>query len=258
MVLSVLSRQPAQCVYVGDRHQQIYEWRGAVNAMETIQTDDERYIRRSFRFGSTIAEAATLILRTLEEPQSILGNDKVVSSIASVGDARAVLARTNTKVIAEALATLQANRKPHIVGGTDELRQLVSDVFELQKGKPGSHPDFFGFTNWDDVVAFSESEEGEALRAFVSLVLQHGPGALWHCIKESEAEEADADIIISTAHKAKGREWMSVRIADDFSAPVSDDGEVAKEEVRLFYVAITRAKERLVVDAQLLSAFQGG
>ena len=36
VVLDVLSRQSAQVVYVGDKHQQIYEWRGAVNAMENI------------------------------------------------------------------------------------------------------------------------------------------------------------------------------------------------------------------------------
>jgi hypothetical protein len=26
-------------IYVGDKYQQIYEWRGAVNAMEKIETD---------------------------------------------------------------------------------------------------------------------------------------------------------------------------------------------------------------------------
>ena len=39
VVLGVLQSQQAQLVYVGDRYQQIYEWRGAVNAMEQIETD---------------------------------------------------------------------------------------------------------------------------------------------------------------------------------------------------------------------------
>nr|WP_249816408.1 UvrD-helicase domain-containing protein [Bradyrhizobium sp. 180] len=30
VVLDVLRKQPAQMVYVGDKYQQIYEWRGAV------------------------------------------------------------------------------------------------------------------------------------------------------------------------------------------------------------------------------------
>ena len=33
VVLGILANQSAQMIYVGDRHQQIYEWRGAVNAM---------------------------------------------------------------------------------------------------------------------------------------------------------------------------------------------------------------------------------
>lgn len=40
-VLTVLTAQDAQLVYVGDRHQEIYEWRGAVNAMAKITTDRE-------------------------------------------------------------------------------------------------------------------------------------------------------------------------------------------------------------------------
>ncbi|MDH2406059.1 UvrD-helicase domain-containing protein [Bradyrhizobium sp. SSUT18] len=38
VVLDVLRKQPAQMIYVGDKYQQIYEWRGAVNAMEKIET----------------------------------------------------------------------------------------------------------------------------------------------------------------------------------------------------------------------------
>jgi hypothetical protein len=34
VVLGVLTGQRAQVVYVGDPYQQIYEWRGAVNAMD--------------------------------------------------------------------------------------------------------------------------------------------------------------------------------------------------------------------------------
>lgn len=36
LMLSVLRRQGAQVICVGDSYQQIYEWRGAVNAMQYI------------------------------------------------------------------------------------------------------------------------------------------------------------------------------------------------------------------------------
>ena len=52
VVLGVLADQSAQIVYVGDKHQQIYEWRGAVNAMAKIKGCDETYLTQSFRFGA--------------------------------------------------------------------------------------------------------------------------------------------------------------------------------------------------------------
>jgi hypothetical protein len=49
--------------------------------------------------------------------------------------------------------------------------------------------------------------------------------------------EKDADVIVSTAHKAKGREWDHVRIENDFPPEIQGDAEF-----RLLYVAVTRAK----------------
>ena len=58
------------------------------------------------------------------------------------------------------------------------------------------------------------------------------------------------DVVVSTAHKAKGLEWDRVRIGDDFRGPKEDPqtGELlmpAPEELRLAYVAVTRARKEL-------------
>ena len=61
---------------------------------------------------------------------------------------------------------------------------------------------------------------------------------------EKMVPEQDADVVISTVHKAKGREWTTVKIAQDF--PLEDPQEPLSDEVWIiFYVAITRAKEIL-------------
>lgn len=59
----------------------------------------------------------------------------------------------------------------------------------------------------------------------------------------------------STAHKAKGSEWASVRIGEDFTEPVDQEesdengdplpGDIDDAEARLAYVAVTRARHRL-------------
>jgi hypothetical protein len=259
VVLDVLSRQSAQVVYVGDKHQQIYEWRGAVNAMENITGLEEAYLSQSFRFGSGIAEAASRVLRTLGETVPIRGNPTVSSVIAPNGATKSVLARTNATVMGEILNALNAGLAPSVIGGTDDLKRMLSDVFELRQGKPGTSPDFFGFQNWSEVIEFSGTEEGEDLKTFVQLVEQHGEKKLWKAIKSVSDNEQQSDIVLSTAHKAKGREWDSVRLAPDFlSSKAKEGGRIADAEVRLFYVAMTRAKKLLVVDPAMLEGFKSG
>jgi hypothetical protein len=259
VVLGVLGEQQTQIVYVGDRHQQIYEWRGAVNAMEKIAHCEQTYLTQSFRFGQTVAEAASRVLRTLGETMPIRGNPAVTSVIAANGSAIAVLARTNGTVMAEILDALNTNRRPCIIGGTDDLKRLLSDVFELKENKPGTCPEFFGFQNWAEVVTFSETEEGEDLRTFVQLVERHGERSLWKAVKTVHDDETRADVVLSTVHKAKGREWDSVRLAPDFlSSKPSVKEPNPQAEARLFYVAMTRAKRYLFIEPEMLATFTSG
>lgn len=257
VVLGVLQRQNSQIVYVGDKHQQIYEWRGAVNAMEQVAGCDETSLTRSFRFGEPIAEAASRVLGRLGESQRLRGNPMVRSSIKdALTPTRAVLARTNANVIVEVLEAVRAGRKPCIVGGTGELTRLLSDVYELKDEKPASSPEFFGFASWREVVAFADSEEGESIKSFVQLVEQHGENKLWPAVKGAHEDEKSADVVLSTAHKAKGREWDSVRLTGDFASSRADaDPAEDQAETRLFYVAMTHAKSVLAVDPTVLTHF---
>jgi superfamily I DNA/RNA helicase len=257
-VLKVFKKQGSQMIYVGDRHQQIYEWRGAVNAMNDISTELSTSLTQSFRFGPQIADVANQILKLLDEKEVLRGVDRIQSRITSGDEARAILARTNATVIAECLKALERERKPHIVGGTTDLKELLRDVDALMKETPGQRPEFFGFTNWQQVIDFAATDEGEPLRRFVTLVQSNGTGRLWAAVLNVTTEENEADVVISTAHKAKGREWLSVRIADDFAACQSEEHSIPEAELRLFYVAITRAKEELSIDPDLLRAFTSG
>lgn len=64
-------------------------------------------------------------------------------------------------------------------------------------------------------------------------------------------KEADADFVVCTAHKSKGREWDTVKLSSDF--PTND--KAGDEERRLLYVAVTRAK--LVLDVSECPFFTG-
>jgi len=254
-VLNVLRCQDSHLTLVGDRHQQIYEWRGAVNAMASVETDAEAVLTRSFRFGDAVACAATSILRVLGESRQVIGDPTRNSRIASTGTTRAVLCRTNAGVVSVVVESLASGRKPHVVGGVSDLLRMLEDVTRLKRSIPAECAEFFGFRDWSDVVEFAESDEGESLRSFVSIVGAYGEGALIQRLKSVEREESSADLIISTGHKAKGREWNSVALHSDFEPRASKEDPnkfvLNQEEARLLYVASTRAKELLVVPPRL-------
>jgi hypothetical protein len=254
-VLSVLRNQDSHLTLVGDRHQQIYEWRGAINAMASVDTDADSALTQSFRFGEQVASAATSILKLLGEERPLIGNPDRRTSICSAGEAGTVLCRTNAGVVSVVFESLNNGRRPHVVGGTAELLRMLEDVSRLKRKVPAESPEFFGFADWAEVESFSETEEGESLRSFVKIVSTRGEAALTERLRSVEREERFANLIVSTAHKAKGREWDSVKLFSDFEPRQTKDfppkSVMNREEARLLYVAATRARHLLVVPSRL-------
>jgi hypothetical protein len=259
-LLGVLRKQSAQIICVGDRYQQLYEWRGAVNAMERFPADNTTYLTLSFRFGETIAEAATRILSLLDEKTPLRGNPNVNSRIGPV-EPQTILARTNASTITAIIQALELDQRPHLVGGTGELMEILRGVQSLRDGEPSPVPEFFGFENWEQVVEFARSDEGEHLLMFVNLVESRGERQLMWALNRT-VDEQRCDITMSTVHKAKGREWSTVRLLDDFVKSHSKRGRACAEdeeangydpaELRLLYVAMTRAKEAIEIPESLL------
>jgi hypothetical protein len=260
VVIDVLQKQPAQMIYVGDKYQQIYEWRGAVNAMEKIATDGSTYLTMSFRFGPQIAEAASRVLVLLNERRPITGNSKIDSRIGPVAP-QTILARSNAATVTAIIESLDAGKSPHLVGGKDEVMDMLRGVQDLKAGQQSTVPDFFGFEKWEQVAEFAKSGEGDHLLTFVNLVEMRGERQLMWALSRTVDEEK-SDVIISTAHKAKGREWRTVRLMDDFMRS-QPKVKITQEqcdlnghdpaELRLFYVALTRAKEAIEVPTSVLS-----
>lgn len=254
VVLELLRSQRGQVVYVGDPHQQIYEWRGAVSAMDRIEGAHVATLSQSWRFGEELAAEASRLLQSLGETVPLRGNPSRRTHIRAHGQTDAVLCRTNAGAVAELIDSLASGQRPAVVGGTRELVDLIQDVQRLRSGGEPRTPELVGFAEWQDVERFSETEEGADLRVLVSLVRLHGEAALLSALRQT-VDEPGAGLLLSTAHRSKGREWDRVRIGSDY---VRHDEPMAPEEARLFYVAITRARELLVVDPEVLGIYTSG
>jgi hypothetical protein len=237
----VAAQEHAQVVLVGDANQAIYGWRGAVNAIARMR---ERLpvsmLTQSFRFGPAIAEVANLALERLEADLRLRGTPSIASRVELLADSDAVLCRTNAVAVQQVLAAKQAGRRPHLVGGGAEVSAFARAAAELQAGIRTAHPELACFVDWSEVQRYvADDPQGSELRLMVRLVDEYTVPVILSALERMPEEKA-ADLVVSTAHKAKGREWRRVRIAADFK-----DEDLGEEEWRLAYVAVTRARDVL-------------
>jgi hypothetical protein len=254
VMLSVLAGQRhAQVIYVGDPYQQIYEWRGAVNAMAQIAAP-ECVLTESFRFGPTFAALASRLLARLGEPMALRGQDRIGSilvddpSMAPPVDA--VLCRKNVTAIWQLAAGLEAGHRPSIRMSPDEITAFADGADQLLAGQRAFRPAAFSlFENWADAQAFARTPFGQDLLPIVQIVDEMGTGYL-RSLAQRNSPEPLADYVISTVHRAKGLEWKRVRVADDFRFRGSNGSAIPDDdEIRLLYVAITRAQHVLDISA---------
>lgn len=248
----VLSQKAhAKLVLVGDKHQGIYGFRKAVNAMKCVPADERVAITQSFRFANGIAAVASALLREYkQEPNAIRGRDDIEASWqVDLRRPYAILSRTNAALFG-ALASLVTRDKPvkavHYVGGFDGyIFGKVLDAYYLWSNQRQSIRDE-SITRFPDFSAFKEyGEEANdpEVKALVKVVEQYrcDVPSIYNALKAAEVPEDRAAVSVSTAHKSKGLEWEQVVLTDDFITLPPEEDDYDPEEINLLYVAITRA-----------------
>jgi hypothetical protein len=253
-IAHIVARQGAQRIYVGDRAQSIYGWRGAVDAMD-IPDVTRLFLSKSFRFGQPIADEANRWLELLDTPLRLTGNEEINSFVDFAGEGgeltnpRAVLCRTNGTAFETLIKAQERGTKVHLQGGGNEIVSFCKGADELKSRGSSSHRDLTAFTTWADVQDYVDEDKSAGdLKVMVALIDKYGTERLVEAIRKMYPDEETAELTVSTAHKAKGREWDSVRVADDFAQRVNELGEpveLSREDIMLRYVAVTRAQYAL-------------
>jgi hypothetical protein len=254
VMLDVVARQAdhAQLVFVGDSQQAIYEFTGAVNALAKVPASHRVLLTQSFRFGPAIAARANQVLTELGTDMRLRGLPSIDSVVAPLYDPRCILTRTNATAVNHVLAAQKAGKHVHLMGGGTEVVAFAKAAGDLMAGRQTWHQELHCFTTWGEVQAYVEQDpQGSDLALMVSLVDTYGVATIIEAL-DKMCPEIAADVVVSTAHKAKGREWPTVQLADDFPDPrqsfdVMMDPTLAAPELRLIYVACTRASEHLDV-----------
>lgn len=236
-----------QKVIVGDAYQQIYAWRGSVNAMDMFEVHQTLPLTQSWRFGPEIAGAANVFLAQLGSDLELRGNpDKTSAITRTIPDA--VLCRTNAGGLEMVISALEQGRKVHFAGNRPkEMLSFFTAVEQMKQGRITTHPDLQAFGRWQEVVDYVRTTNDPEFTLLVGLVERYGVDALLKALGALVPPER-ADLTISTAHSAKGLEWPNVQLGGDFD-PEPEEGKLPRPitpaEIRLRYVAVTRAKDEL-------------
>ena len=277
VTLSLIEALGSRLVAVGDEHQQIYGFRGSLNAMHELKGALRLPLTQSWRLNESVTKLSNSLLGKFKgESLKIRAGHNISSQCKSL----AFLSRTNAGLLFQVDVMLQA--------GFTDVRFLrnVKELFELPlalmalrsfwKGKKESEkhiPERFRWLlsltdpqSFEEYIAETHDTELEGawkvVRVMGKRVLE-----LKKALYELPPPSSRA-FILSTVHTAKGLEWDRVVVLDDFPDLVEllsesgfsklnmlhrilSDPALARsfahlvEEINLIYVAFTRARIRL-------------
>lgn len=253
-------RSGSQLIMVGDPYQGIYAWRGAINAFSHLgSTLVQKYLTKSFRFGSEIAGHAQVVLEAMGETKILEGNERQPSDGVK---SKAYLFRTNADIYSFLKGSKEGDLY-YVVADMEDLFVALraADGLRTQCGGD-SHPLIDPFDTYAGLKdAVPDSPE---LMKIVTIIEAYDcdldrdiPKVRSHIsLKKTDQLET-----LCTAHKAKGLEWDIVVIPSGLVGHPGMD-RTWKETLErdqcgnLFYVALTRAKEKLVLSYEVLHLLQ--
>jgi superfamily I DNA/RNA helicase len=247
-----------QVIFVGDSLQQLYMWRGAVDAMSKFK-GEKLPLMTSFRFGSSIANLATDI-----------ANRHLGDSATKVTGARTTFTKQSYAFVARKNSTLFDAVFNFITSSPDKTIELKwdissvwTDMFHIEAVSFDKTPKFPSRnlshinSSTDLRLAIDMSQDLQRLNNIrKGITAQYGGLFLAKKVLNSKiAKDGNADRCFSTIHASKGLEWDVVEIAGD----VFEDEETSlySEELTellqdkafacLLYVAVTRAKTEVIL-----------
>ena len=247
-------RQQKHCkiCYVGDTYQSIYAFRGAINAMEEIKAPTY-YLTQSWRYGEEVANAAQFVVG---DAITVKGNPSTNSKVVDeLPDSTKVtiIFRTNACLLDEAHRLLAegipVNIEIDIKVFIDKIRSIIA--LKNKDYKNVKNQEIAKFSSYYDLLEFSK--EDHDTKMLIKRATSDDIEDFLLKISTSCSSET-SDVILTTAHKSKGREWDNVIIYSDFK--FNDDSyyplkDMPQQEINLLYVAITRAKKNLVLPEQI-------
>lgn len=284
VTLAIFNALPAkQKIIVGDKHQQIYSFRGSVNALEKFK-GKEFYLTNSFRFNQGIAERANRTLFLFKNEKNRIKGLNTNKTIKT----KAYISRTNSKLIEIIGLLIKEKKFFKTIRNPYEIFGLTLNLYNLEQNKPldkqYEYLQYFKkkYSDSQNILTFIKDEATEAddieLISAINIITKY-KGALFNfykIAKEYFYSDKNVNIFLTTAHTSKGLEFDEVELCDDFPGvkPIAkwlkknnyhkrqdknylqifkkhykNNNSIKNniiDEINLYYVALTRAKINVI------------
>ena len=214
-------------VIVGDRHQAIYGWRGAINTLAQLRWKTF-YLTQTFRFKSEdiVKPANNFLTLWKKETHTIKPAEKIKPN-----GIRAIITRTHAGILSEGLKLPYFESRPSLEDIFQNLKKAKNTVDYFYKRKESL---LRVLPYYLKEVVKELASSSKTFEDFVSALIEFGE---WEFAIELmfvkkrniEAEfkvlkrkyRENSDIILTTAHSSKGLEFEKVELAGDFPDPTS-------------------------------------
>lgn len=241
-------------ILVGDSHQAIYGFAGAdteaMKSLKTVFDCVELPLSINYRCGkSIITEAQQYVPHITAWDQSPAGIvDRGPCSPEAIGFGEYILCRNTAPLVKLCLKLIAAEKPATILG-----REGLESITRFMDRVPFSSRTAWYETEYMRLIEANRTSKAAALEDTFDTIdaLAEGCGS-WAEVKaridKIFTDRESRGITLMTIHKSKGLEAHTVRLLAEWKSKASSEWQVEQEN-NLKYVAITRAKERLIYES---------
>lgn len=278
VTLSIINRAACSRIYVGDSHQSIYGFRGAINALARQKADVTLQLTNSFRARQPILDRANLYMQVFMDilydgqvpyyPMNSLINEAKLKNKQT-----ACITRTNSALVDLIDAHREKPERVYLVKKPEDVFKTAIAVKEFLFDRRNDFVGEYKFLNRlhgkEELKDYAESTADVEILSAMKIAETYEDDLYELLDVASRMNRPEAPVVLTNAHTSKGLEWHTVKLMDDFPDlgvrymscrfhPVKIRSDMSHleqqderfkdfiQELNLYYVAVTRAQIKLV------------
>ena len=270
VTLEIFKLLPAKKkVMVGDPQQNIYSFNHTINGFKALADYGEfKTLTRSFRCSPEIAKRIEMFGQKYLDPKmQFKGTEDPDKEIRSA----AIIARTNGTLVGTMIQLNETKVPFNLTRPAKEVFALLLILISLKPGakifdKRYKHlledmNDYYSSAHlqkkYSTLIGYIGAVHSKdiMIKSSVTTLLMHGGRKIitaYELAQTYEKSKTPAKLTLTTAHSSKGLEWDKVTLANDMNVddiietPQTLRSAEDQEELRLYYVAASRARKELI------------